>query len=85
MMHDHILPRTQERLPGERTASRGTPANHEQRLIHPDHVATKRTQHATRHSLQVFGPKPDMSSVFHPRHRGLLRIARGPREALERR
>jgi hypothetical protein len=91
MMHDHILPQTQQRLPGERTPSRGTPANDEQRLIHPDHVSTKRTKHATRHSLQIFRPKADMSSVFHPRHHGLLRRrrplhrhARGLRHSTER-
>jgi hypothetical protein len=76
MMHDHILTRTQQRLLGERTAARGTPSNDEQSLIHSDHVATKRTKNAARHPLQVFGPKADMSSVFHPRHRGLLRRGR---------
>jgi hypothetical protein len=90
-MHDHILPQTQQRLPGERTPSRDTPANDEQRLIHPDHVSTKRTKHPTRHSLQAFRPKADMSSVFHPRHHGLPRTrrplhrhARGLRQSTER-
>jgi hypothetical protein len=35
MMDDHILARTQQRLPGERTPSCGTDADDEQGLIHP--------------------------------------------------
>ena len=43
MMHDYILARDQQRLPQERTASHGTAADDEQRLICPDYVATKWT------------------------------------------
>ena len=49
MMHDHVITRTQERLPHERTPSRGTTANNEQRLVHPDYVTAKGTKHSTRH------------------------------------
>jgi hypothetical protein len=75
-MDDHILARTQQRLPGERTPSCGTPANHEQRLIDPNDVPTKRTKHATRHPPGLSGPTAEMSSVFHPRHRALSRRRR---------
>ena len=76
MMDDHILARTQQRLPGKRTPSRGALANDEQRLIDPNDVPTKRTKHATRHSPGLSGPTAEMSSVFHPRHRALPRRRR---------
>jgi hypothetical protein len=63
MMDDHILARTQQRLPGERTPSRGTPANHEQRLIHPNDFPTKRTKHATRHSPDYPDRRRDAVSI----------------------
>ncbi len=49
MMHDHVITGSEERLPHERTPSRGATANDEQRLVRPDYVAAKRTKHPTRH------------------------------------
>lgn len=73
LMHDHVLARTQQRLPQKRTPSRDTSADNEQRLIRADYVTTKGTDHSTGHPSDYRGWEAEMSSVFGPLPRAFSR------------